>query len=346
MRVTLGQVAGWINGSVDGDESIEITGLAKIEEAESSQLTFIANPKYARYMSTTRAAAVLVDFEFPPADTPLIRVANPYFAFLTLVKRFHVEEHAIESGVHSTAIVGENVSFGSNVAVGPHVVIGRDCMIGSGVILHPGVVIGDRVRIGDRTQIHANVCIWDGCRIGNNVIIHMGAVIGSDGFGFVFQDGAYHKLPQMGIVTIEDDVEIGANTTIDRATLGETKIKRGTKIDNLVMVAHNVLIDEHTAIAAQAGISGSTKIGKYVKIGGQAGFVGHIHIGDNAIIGAQAGVTKVVEDGAFVSGYPAREHMKAKREEASLARLPDVIKKVRRLEKKIAELTAKEGQAK
>ncbi len=341
MPVTLAEIAKWIGGIVDGDDSIEISTLAKIEEAESGQLTFIANPQYARFIDSTRASAVLVDLDFPKSAKPLIRVLNPYFSFLTLAKKFYHSVSSVEKGVHPSAILGKNCKLGQNIAVGPNVVIGRNCTIGEGTILHPGVVIGDEVILGANCLLYSNVCVREQCRIGNNVIVQMGAVIGSDGFGFAFEGGKYHKLPQMGIVVIEDDVEIGANTAIDRATMGETIIRRGAKIDNLVQIAHNVEIDEHTAIAAQAGIAGSTKIGKYVKLGGQAGLIGHITVGDHSAVGAQGGVTKSVPEKTFVSGYPAREHLKAKREEASLARLPELLKKFRRLEAEVKELRQK-----
>lgn len=344
MPVTVAEVAQWIGGKVDGDAQVEISSLARIEEAQSGQLSFIANPKYARFIDSTKASAVLVEPDFPDSTRTLIRVKNPYFAFLKIAQKFYPGVPGVEPGVHKTAVIGEGSLCGEDCAIGAYVVIGRNCKIGKNVRLYPSVVIGDETEIGDGSIIYPNVSIRERCTIGKNVIIHMGAVIGSDGFGFAFEDGRYHKLPQMGNVIIEDDVEIGANTTIDRATLGDTIIRAGTKIDNLVQVAHNVEIGSHTAIAAQAGISGSTKIGSYVRLGGQAGLVGHIHIGDKAAVGAQAGVTKSVEEGVFVSGYPAREHMKAKREEAALARLPELIKKIRQLEKEIKELKSRTGE--
>jgi len=341
MPFRLKEIAEWIGGKVDGDDFIEITGLAKIEEAQPDQLTFIANPKYAKFIDTTRAGAVLVGSDFPTANRTVVRVADPYFAFLGLIKRFQASVEFSLKGIHPTAIIGEGTKLGKDVAIGAYVVIGRNCSIGDASVLHPGTVLEDHVVIGANSLLYANVSVREQCRIGNNVIVQMGAVIGSDGFGFAFHDGKYHKIPQLGIVVIEDDVEIGANTTIDRATMGETVICRGTKLDNLVQIAHNVEIGEHTAIAAQSGISGSTKLGKYVKLGGQAGLVGHISIGDNSAVGAQAGVTKSIPDNTFYSGYPAREHMKAKREEASLARLPELLKSFRRLEAEVAELRKK-----
>ena len=335
MAITIAQIAELLGGSVDGDGSAEITGLAKIEEATSGQLSFIANPKYTKFIETTHATAILVDLDFPQSDKTLIRIQNPYFAFLKMAEHFYVQEPQVNIGIHHTAVIGKDSEIGEKCAVGAHVVIGKKCKIGRDTVIYPGVVIGDAVEVGEKSIIYANVSIREKCRIGNKVIIHPGAVIGSDGFGFAFENGVYHKLPQMGNVVIEDDVEIGANTTIDRATLGETRIKQGAKIDNLVQIAHNVQVGENTVIAAQTGLSGSAKVGKNVKIGGQAGFVGHIEIGDNALIGAQSGVTKSVPDNAFISGYPARPHMKAKREEASLAKLPDLLKKIRLLESKL-----------
>ena len=338
MPFRLKEISEWIGGKIDGDDSIEITGLAKIEEAQPDQLSFIANPKYAKFIASTRAGAILVDNNFPAVSRTIVRVADPYFAFLGLIKRFQAPVDSSIKGIHPSVVVGEGTKLGKDVAIGAFVVIGRNCSIGDETVLHPGIVLGDDVAIGEKSLLYANVCVREQCRIGNSVIIHMGAVIGSDGFGFAFQDGRYHKIPQLGIVVIEDDVEIGANTTIDRATMGETIIRRGAKLDNLIQIAHNVEIGEHTAVAAQTGISGSTKIGKYVKLGGQAGLVGHISIGDNSAVGAQAGVTKSIPDNTFYSGYPAREHMKAKREEASLSKLPELLKKFRRLEAEVAEL--------
>jgi len=341
MPLTVTDIAAIIGGTVDGDGSVEITGLTKIEDAQPGQLSFIANPKYHKFIETTHASAVMVDLEFPLSDKTLIRINNPYFAFLKMAEHFYVQEPPISIGIHPTAVIGEDCEIGEKSAVGAHVVIGKKCKIGKNTTLHPGVVLGDNVEIGENSLIYANVSIREKCRIGNNVIIHMGAVIGADGFGFAFEGGKYHKLPQMGNVVIEDDVEIGANTTVDRATMGETLIKQGAKIDNLVQIAHNVQIGENTVVAAQTGFSGSIKVGNGVKIGGQAGFVGHIEIGDNALIGAQSGVTKSVPENAFISGYPARPHIKAKREEASLAKLPDLLKKIKILESQLEKICNK-----
>ena len=341
MKVNLAEISRWVGGTVDGDDSIEITGLGKIEDASSGELSFIANRKYASYISKTAASAVIVANDFPKVAKTVIRTKDPYFAFLQIAKKFYSSVETVEPGIHPTAVVGEGAQIGVNIAIGALVVIGRKCRIGDRVRLHPGVVIEDEAVVDDDSHLYSNVSVRERCRIGKRVIIHCGAVIGSDGFGFAFEGGKYHKLPQMGIVVVEDDVEIGANTCIDRATLGETIIRKGAKLDNLIQIAHNVEIGEHTAIAAQSGFSGSTKLGKLVKVGGQVGCVGHIKIGDRSALGAQAGVTKSVPEDMYYSGYPARPHMKAKREEASLAKLPELIKRVRQLEAEVERLRSK-----
>lgn len=338
MTITVAQIAQWINATVEGDDSIEITGLAKIEQARSGHLTFIANPKYAKYSETTGASAILVPKDFAPCTKTVLRVENPYYAFLKLAQQFYRQTAQVETGVHATAIIGEGTSLGDSVAIGAYVVIGKNCEIGKGTIIFPGTFVGDGAKIGDACLIYPNVSIREGCLIGHNCILHMGAVIGSDGFGYAFEGGQYHKLPQMGIVVLEDDVEIGANTTIDRATLGETRIQQGTKLDNLIQIAHNVQIGRHTAMAAQVGISGSTKIGNYVQVGGQAGFAGHLSIGDQAKIGAQAGVTKSVPANQFYSGYPARPFRREMREHAGVAKLPELMKRIKELENKVQAL--------
>ena len=341
MAYKLAEIASWIGATIEGDDSIEINGLAKIEEAQSGSLSFIANPKYTKYIDQTAASAVLVDRQFPVSAKTLLRVDDPYYAFLLCARRFYQRAPQVAVGVHPTAVIGEGTTLGQGAAIGAYAVIGRNCRIGDHVTIYPLTFIGDDVRIGEESLIYANVSIREGCRVGCRCIIHSGAVIGADGFGFAFKDGRFHKLPQMGIVVLEDDVEVGANTAVDRATMGETIIRQGAKLDNLIQIAHNVEVGEHTAIAGQAGISGSTKIGRYVLVGGQAGFAGHIQIGDRVKIGAQAGVTKSVADGQFVSGYPARPFRTEMKEHAALAKLPGLLQQVRSLEQRIAELEAR-----
>jgi len=337
----ISEIAELVGATVEGDEDLDINGLAKIEQAESGQLSFIANPKYAKFIETTGASAVIVDHDFPKSDKTLLRAKNPYFTFLQLTRHFYRQVHPVQPGVHHSAVLEQNVSLGKNVAIGSHVYIGENVDIGDNTVIYPGVFIGPNVSIGCNTIVYANVSVREACTIGNDCILHMGAVIGSDGFGFAFEEGEYHKLPQMGNVVIQDKVEIGANTTIDRATLGSTIIKTGAKLDNLIQIAHNVEIGEHTAIAAQTGISGSTQIGRYVQIGGQVGIVGHIKIHDKVILGAQAGVTKEVPEGEFYNGYPARPFKAERKQVAALYRLPELLKKVREMELKIDELEEK-----
>ncbi len=338
MAYDLKTIAEMIGAKIDGNPEITISGLAKIEEAGPGQLTFIANPKYEKFIHQTKASAILVAENFPQSDKTLLRCKDPYFAFMTLVKQFYGGGPSLSKGIHPTAVIGEGTHLGKDVAIGAHVVIGENCDIGDGVQLYPGVVLSNEVSIGRDSILYANVSVRERCRIGERVIIQMGAVIGSDGFGFAFHEGRYHKIPQMGIVIIEDDVEIGANTTIDRATLGATVIRRGTKLDNLIQVAHNVEIGEHTVMAAQTGIAGSTKVGNYVKMGGQVGLAGHIEIGDQVTLGAQSGVDKSIPAGEYYFGYPARPARTVMREISALTRLPELLRRVKILEDEIQRL--------
>ncbi|MBN2356938.1 UDP-3-O-(3-hydroxymyristoyl)glucosamine N-acyltransferase [candidate division KSB1 bacterium] len=339
MSYNLKEIAKIAGASIEGDAGVEITGLAKIEEAGPGQLTFIANPKYEKYIHQTRASAILVADDFPKSDKTLLRCKDPYFAFLTLAQKLYGMGPSLARGVHPTAIIGEGTQVGKGVAIGAYVVIGERCHIGDDVQIYPGVVLSNEVAIGKGSVLYANVTVRERCRIGERVIVHMGGVIGSDGFGFAFHEGRYHKIPQTGIVLIEDDVEIGANTTIDRATLGATIIRRGTKLDNLIQVAHNVEIGEHTVMAAQTGIAGSTKIGNNVRFGGQVGIAGHIEVGDNVTVGAQSGIDKNIPSGAYFFGYPARSARTVMRELSALTRLPELLRRVKKLEEIIESLT-------
>ena len=334
----LAEIADFLHGELVGDPQIDITGLAKIQEASPGQLTFLANPKYAKFLESTRATAVLVGKIEDITAIAQIIVEDPYLAFLEVLELFYPPAEPDFSGIHPLAVIAASAKLGENVRLGPHVYIGEKVEIGANTIIYPQSVILDEVRIGNDCRIYPRVSVRERCVIGNRVIIHDGAVIGSDGFGFAPQGGKYKKIPQMGIVKISDDVEIGANSTIDRATLGETLIGAGCKIDNLVQIAHNVEIRENTVIAAQTGVSGSTKIGRHVTLAGQVGIVGHVEIGDNAIVAAQSGVSKDIPAGEVWFGYPASTLTKQKRIEASLRHLPDISKKVNALEKKISEL--------
>jgi UDP-3-O-[3-hydroxymyristoyl] glucosamine N-acyltransferase len=340
LRLTAAEIARATQGEVEGNAAVVVTGFAPIDHARPGDLTFIAQSRYFSCLDKTPASVVLVDGGCPaakPEGPVLIRVANPYFAFVQVAKDFF-QPPAPAPGVHPTAIVDKSARLGENVAIGPYVIIEPECEIGGASCIGALCFIGRGARIGRRTVLFPQVHIAHGVQIGNEVIIQAGSVVGSDGFGYVKHEGAYHKIPHVGAVILEDGVEIGANCGIDRGTFGETRIRRGTKLDNLIHVAHNVVIGEHTVIAAQSGISGSTQIGSHVTIAGQVGFVGHIEIGDNTTFGAQAGVTKSIPAGLTVSGYPAKEHQQARREEAALRRLPELLKRVRALEKALAKV--------
>jgi len=344
-HIKLAEIAAKLGGEVVGNDDIEISDVAKIEDAREGEITFLANAKYAKFLKETKASAVIVSEEVTQAgDIPLLVVQNPYFAFLKTVQIFYPSASLIEKGIHDTAVIGEGTELGESLSVGPYVVIGRRCHIGNGTVIMPGVVMGDDVRVGENCIIHARVCLREKIVLGNRVIIHDGTVVGSDGFGFVPEEGKYHKIPQVGTVVIEDDVEIGANTTIDRATLGETRIKKGAKLDNLIQVAHNCTIGEDTVIAGQAGLSGSTHLGRGVRVGGQAGFAGHLSVGDGAAVGAQSGVNKSVPQGMLVFGYPAKPHMEEFRIQAALKKLPKLLKEIKDLKNRIRKLEETSGR--
>ena len=342
--ITLGEIAAHLGGRLFGDASLSITGTAEIDKAREGEITFLANPRYRSFLKTTRASAVIVDEkagEVP--EIPHIRVKDAYVAFMKTVLLFHPPRELLEPGIHPTAVVDHSARLGEDVRIGAHVFVGKNVRIGKGTRIFPNCVILEHVSIGEGCILYPGVTVREECGIGNRVILHNGVVVGSDGFGFAAHEGRHWKIPQVGRVIIEDDVEIGANATIDRATLGETVIRSGVKLDNLVHIAHNVVVGEHTVIAAQTGISGSTRIGRHVMMGGQVGTVGHITIGDHAQIGAQSGVSKSVPPGEVVFGYPARPIMKTKRIEAALNNLPELIKRVRQLEQGMQELQKKIG---
>ncbi len=347
--MTLSEIASYVGGELinsDRFATLKINCIAKIEEAEEGSITFLANPKYEKYLETTHATAVLVSRTLEVSkyqQLAFIRVDDPYIAFVRLLPKFIPQLDPFHQGVHPTAIIDKGVQLGSDVAVGPYAVLSEGVIVGDGTKIGAGCVVGKEVKIGSNCLLYPNVTIYHQCRIGNNVILHSGVVVGSDGFGQAPQsDGSYEKIPQLGIVVIEDDVEIGANTTIDRATLGETKICRGVKIDNLVQIAHNVVIGEHTVIAAQTGISGSTKIGKFCKIAGQVGIAGHIEIADGTIIMAQSGIpNSIKEPNRIYFGYPADEARKAQRAYAALKMLPETIREITTLKNKLEEIEKK-----
>ncbi len=332
------ELAELVGGTVDGDGQTLIRGVAGIREAEPGEITFIANPKYEEFLGATRASAVITSRELS-APKPVIRIDNPYYAYLQVLNLFAADVAVrYPRGVHESAVVDPSASLGKNVAVGPLCLVGKNARLGDNTTLVAGVFVGEAVEIGSDCLIYPRVTIREGSVLGNRVILQPGVVIGADGFGYAKNGSTHHKVPQIGRVVIEDDVEIGANSCVDRATTGETRVKRGTKIDNLVQLAHNVVMGENCVVAAQAGISGSSEIGNNVVIGGQAALAGHIAVGDRAILAGQAGVTKDVPKNAVVSGYPAREHNAAKRIIAHTALLPDLFKRVKELESRLREL--------
>lgn len=340
LSFTAQQIADVLKGTVIGDPNVTVNNFSKIEEGTSGTLTFLANPKYTHYIYETNASIVLVNNDFVP-DKPikatLVKVFNSYAALailLDIVDKTKSKKMGKEpmSYMSETAKSGENLYLGSFAYVADNVVIGNDVQI------YPQVYIGDNVSIGNNVVLYPGVKIYAGCKIGNNCIIHAGAVIGSDGFGFAPEGDEYKKIPQVGIVIIEDDVEIGANTTIDRAVMDATIIRKGVKLDNLIQIAHNVEIGANTVMASQVGVSGSTKIGKHCMFGGQAGLGGHITIGDNVSIGAQSGIISNIEDNAQIIGSPAIPVKNFFRSSIIFSKLPDMYKQLASLEKEIEKL--------
>jgi len=331
----LGELAAFVGGRLEGDAELVIRGVAGIREAQPGDITFVANARYEEFVAATRASAILAAPGLS-AGIPLIRTDNPYFAFFQVLNLFAGDAAArYPRGVHPQAVVERGVTLGADVSIGPFCHVGAGATIGDGSTLAAGVFVGEKAQIGKGCLIYSQVTIREECRLGDRVILQPGVVIGSDGFGYARRGATYHKIPQIGRVVIEDDVEIGANSCVDRATTGETRIKRGSKIDNLVQVAHNVTIGEDTVIAAQTGISGSTEVGSGVTFGGQAGVAGHVTIGDRVMVGGGAGVTKSVPADTMVSGYPAREHSLARKLYAHIALLPELFKRVKNIERRL-----------
>jgi UDP-3-O-[3-hydroxymyristoyl] glucosamine N-acyltransferase len=346
--MTVHEIASMLQGEVVGNGHVEILRVAKIEEAEAGDLTFLANPQYEKYLRQTNASAVLVSLDLDlqayrdHVATSFIRVRDPYLGFLLALKKLTPTVDPFPVGIHPSAIVATSARLGADVGIGPLVSIGDGVEIGDNTKIAAGCVIARDARIGRDGLLYPNVTVYHQCRIGDRVIVHSGTVIGSDGFGQAPRpDGTYEKIPQLGIVVVEDDVEIGANCTIDRATLGETLIKRGVKLDNLIHIAHNVVVGENTVMAAQVGVSGSTKIGKNSIIAGQVGIVGHIEIAERSVILGQSGVSKsITEPGKTYFGYPAKEQRKAQRIEVSLRRLPEMMQELEELKKRVEMLTS------
>ncbi len=334
----LSELASHVAGNLEGDGTIEITGLNSLEEAGTGELAFVANPRYLPELARTKASAVILPPDVP-TEIPAIRSQNPYLAFAKIATLMQGRA-AVPRGVSPDLIQGEGCRLGKNLSIHPRVVLGDNVTLGDRVTLHPGVVIGADSTIGDDSILYANVSVRNHCRIGRRVILHCGVVIGSDGFGFAPDGNGYYKIPQTGGVVIEDDVEIGANSTVDRGALGDTVIRRGTKIDNLVMIAHNVEIGENSIIVSQVGISGSTTIGNHVTLAGQVGVAGHLTIGDNVTVGAQSGITRNLAPKKRVSGLPVIEHKKWLKAASSFEHLPQIRKIVRTLQDRLTRLEA------
>lgn len=347
--MTVSDIAEWLQGDLVGDGSVDILRVAKIEEAGPQDLTFLANPRYAKHVETTGASAILVSRSFShlefkaPRALAFIKVDDPYVAFLQVLRHLTPTIDPFGKGIHATAVVSPSATLGKNVDLGAFVVVADGARIGDHTRVGEGCVIGAKAEIGKECRLHANVTIYHQCKLGNRVTVHSGTVIGSDGFGFAPKaDGSYEKIPQLGIVVIEDDVEIGSNCSIDRATMGETLIRKGVKLDNLIQVAHNVVIGENTVIAAQTGISGSTKLGKNMMVAGQVGFAGHLEIADRTVIMAQSGIPNSIrEEGKTFFGYPAKERGKALRIEALIRSLPELAQEVHSLKQQLEALLKK-----
>jgi UDP-3-O-[3-hydroxymyristoyl] glucosamine N-acyltransferase len=342
---SVGEIASWIGAAVEGSSDLLIARVGKIEEAGEGDVSFLANPKYLKHLETTSASAVIVGIQVAAPNRTdkrpvLLRVRDPYTAFLRVLVAFNPPEEPLPPGIHPRAEVSPSAVLGNGVRIGPLAVIGDRCTIGDGTMILPGTVLGHDVAVGSNCLLYGNVTVREGCVLGDRVIVHSGTVIGSDGFGFAPKpDGAYEKIPQIGNVVIEDDVEIGANCAIDRATMGETRIERGTKLDNLIQVAHNVRIGADTVVAAQAGFSGSTKIGKRGMVGGQVGFTGHLEIADETKFGAQSGVHRSIQKpGGTFMGTPAVPFREASKIMGAWSLLPDALTEIRALKNEIAAL--------
>jgi UDP-3-O-[3-hydroxymyristoyl] glucosamine N-acyltransferase len=345
MEFTATTIAGFLKGEIEGNPDIKVNTIAKIEEGQSGALSFLANPKYEHYLYETKSSVVLVNKSFIPASSvsaTLIRVENAYEAFASLL-RLVDQARPRKKGIHSTAIIENTAKIGSEVYIGPYVYVGENCVIGDGCSLYPHVYIGDNSNLGINCILNPGVTVYHDCILGEGCIVHAGSVIGSDGFGFAPQsDNEYMKIPQLGNVVLEDHVEIGANVTIDRATMGSTIIRKGVKLDNLIQIAHNVEVGENTVMAAQTGISGSTKIGKNCMFGGQVGLAGHIKIANGTKIGAQGGILgDVKEENTAIIGSPAIEVKQFLRSSVIFRKLPEMKSKIDSLEKEVESLKKK-----
>lgn len=340
------QIAQIIQGKVEGDATVEVTQFGKIEEAKAGEISFLANPKYEEFLYSTKASVIIINDSLVLKDkiaATLIRVPDAYAAFATLLTKYQELKAANMVGVQTPSFIAPSAKLGAQLFIGVFACISENVQMGDQVKIYPNVFLGENVQVGNNVTIHPGVVVYHDCVIGNNVTIHAGSIIGSDGFGFAPKaDGSFQKVPQLGNVVIEDDVEIGSNTTIDRATIGSTIIRKGVKLDNLIQIAHNAELGNNTVIAAQTGISGSTKIGKNVMVGGQVGFAGHISVADGTKIAAQSGVTKTIKTPhQTFTGNPAADHTTTLRSQVYVKNLPELEKRVKELEILVQELSKK-----
>lgn len=338
MNKSLSEIAQLVNGTVVGNSDLRVTGLNGLKEAQPGDLSFFADPRYKSLLEDSKAVAILASSDFKANGIPVIQVDNPYFAFSALLKDYEREVLIHPSEVHPSATIAESATIGPGASIDANVRIEENCEIGENCVLYAGVYVGRNSTIGPDTIIYPNTTIRERCTLGARCIIHSNVAIGADGFGFALVNGVRAKIPQVGTVTIGDDVEIGSNTSVDRATTGTTTIGNGTKIDNLVQIGHNATIGEHCTISAITGIAGSAQIGNHVMIGGQAGVGGHLKVGDNSMIAARAGISKSVPPGSIVSGFPQNDVKVTRRILMSLPYLPKLLRRVRNLEEKVANL--------
>jgi len=340
MEFTAQQIANVLGGTVDGDPEIKVNNFSKIEEGKPETLTFLANPKYEHYIYSTKASIVLVNNSFVPSEpiaATLIKVANAY-ASLAILLDMVEKAKSKKTGIASTAFIASSCKMGENCFVGHFAYIGENTIIGKDCYIYPNTFIGDNVTVGENCILYPHATIYEACKIGNNCILHAGSVIGSDGFGFAPEGESYKKIPQLGNVILEDDVEIGANTTIDRAVMDSTIIHKGVKLDNLIQIAHNVEVGENTVMAAQVGIAGSAKVGHHCMFGGQVGLAGHIHVGDHVSLGAQSGIAGNVKENSILLGSPAFNVKEYMRSVAVYKRLPEMYRAMGQMQQEIEKL--------
>ncbi len=347
MEFSAKQIASYLGGTVEGDENASVKTFAKIEEGVKGAISFLANPHYTHYIYTTESSIVLVNNDFKPeqpVSATLIRVPNAYEAIAKLLTLYQSTVQK-RSGIHPTACVAESATVGKDTYIGPYAYIGENAKVGDGCQIYANTVVEERAVVGDNCLLYPNVSVYHDCRIGNRVTLHSGVVVGADGFGFAPAAEGYEKIPQIGIVVIEDDVEIGANSCVDRSTMGETRIHKGVKLDNLVQIAHNCEVGSHTVMSAQVGVAGSTKIGEWCMFGGQVGIAGHITIGDRVLCGAQAGIIKGMPKGnATIQGSPAIPYRDFARSSAVYKKLPEMYSELNQLKKELDALKKELGK--